>query len=1385
MKKKLSGLLISVIILATCLFAFFGVGSSATDTNESTVPYVLSKNISHESVVYCYYAVPKASVREGDTPVLDVYKADKTTYLYTVTEYYEDVVHGTPCYIFSTNGVPAKNINTVEYVVPASVGKSGKTDGYGVEYSILHYLYERLYRNGYIRKTEADGMDFTRRTLYLYLMDYGSSAQALLQSSQLNSGNVKPIYGDYHYLTVNRGLNYGFVDAGYSVSLTESSVPVPVGKKLIGWNILTYDVRGTLLSEQTVGESYTLSANGIKIADPIFVDINEADDGKTVKFDSLTPTNVTLSQSGDAVHKIVDGSTVSRPGGNVLNVTKSTGSAGIKLKLPTSGINQNANKAVFSIDMLLTELTGRRGIEIYFRKAGSDSQSYSPILVYLGASGLADGAEITYSDFTNNSDNNQNINLGAQVGEWFNITIEYYEGDADSFHYITYINGEMKYISNAVYGKSLYNANGTLSEGNPPTAETINTIHININSGMNGSFYFDNMRLVHEEAGTLGDSYIEDIPAGQTVYDSSCNVMVVSERNTASVVAADSLVKALKANITSGAFYGTDADRRTNEIIIGKVPSKEISVKAYEELEKLNSSSMFTESRYVIYADGGKIAFAYDENTQTNIQTITYLVESFISNYVTNRSTVILGRGVISSGTLDLIEKQEELDAQRVEQAWKNLRAQCNNDELYEAFRTYYKMFENDKVVEWMANLYDPGFGCFYATTSGKNSPNIYPNVEATKQVLTLSSSLGMTTKIGEANAFTPLMEYQICYYVKSMQKENGYFYLPQLTKEQTDSAIARRARDLNWCVQLLALYKVAPTYKVPITYSGLLDPDGKTADEYWADLVLAGKVSWEDKPVIWTETSSASTVFAGYEPYSVNSVVTLTSAIVVSDDDGTAYLQSHAAFAEYISQLDIDGDPYGDGNELGESQRQIDEWSGKLGRATEVGVWYSGMTLNEMIIHHLNSCINEKGLFGKRYMTDGNSATVGNEFVNTNGMMKIMAVYNGLKVAFPSEWAPIAAESLLDAVMRTDQVSQTNICEMYNIWCALSRLKTNVKTYNTDTEVRDNVLAQIENLLKTDGPAAVLNAYNTQKNYQKEDGTYAHRVQGLGSVTTHPGNLVVGTGGEEGNIDAIGFGTCSTINMICDAFNLTPVPVYTEADWMRFLDIVMKLEPTGKTISPEGMVAEQQFTDYESDSSIYTTAGGNKEGNSTGIVTKTGKDGSESNVLKLTKGVTGSGSNVSAVFLYNSLRNADVMIFETDMMFSADSNGPVEIWLRRGESNSESVHFAYVTFESSGVYVRPNAEGTKQKIAALGEWFTLRLEYRITATDSSGKPSQAEIKLIVNGKQVYATSSIYSGLKEALPAVNQMTRVSVGLTQNMKGTCYLDNTTALLEVEN
>jgi hypothetical protein len=156
-----------------------------------------------------------------------------------------------------------------------------------------------------------------------------------------------------------------------------------------------------------------------------------------------------------------------------------------------------------------------------------------------------------------------------------------------------------------------------------------------------------------------------------------------------------------------------------------------------------------------------------------------------------------------------------------------------------------------------MANLYDPGFGCFYATTSGKNDPYIFPNVEATRQILSYAWSSGMTKDIGSAKAFTPLMKYQIIYYVKAIQNPNGYFYLPELTKAQIDGAIARRGRDLNWCVGLLQEFGASCPYDLPIENSKV-HPDGVSADEYWDGLVAEGLVNESDRPVIWSNKATA-----------------------------------------------------------------------------------------------------------------------------------------------------------------------------------------------------------------------------------------------------------------------------------------------------------------------------------------------------------------------------------------------------------------------------------------------------------------------------------------------------------------------------------------------
>ena len=1381
-KNKFIKFVVSALALCLCVCCLIVIGAGASGGKDvEPTPYIFSKNISYSSKVYCFYAVPVASVAEGRTPALDVYSSDGQILRYTVTEYLEENVYGTPCYVFNTNGVSAKNINNIETVVPVALdGAGNKTVGEAASYSVLHYVYERLYKDGFIMMTEEDGEDYLRRTLYLDLMDYGAAAQALLLSDEIANGTVKEIYGDYNYYTVIGGRAHGFCDGGYTLDLAPASSRVAVGKRVVGWTVYSFDVYGNLTGTEVLDAYTSVTVNGIKCIKPISEDVSVLpDDGNTIKFDSISESGfscVINNECGTAT--VVDGKDVGREGDNVLLIDKTESGTQKSITTTYSVVSKNpsANVTVFSMDMMFGELERSSSLEISFRSSANTASQYRPVFILLSPSGATEDAPIRYDDYTNGKRNDVALELGINVGEWFNLTVEYYEGDLNSFHFNVYINGELKYVSGAVHGTAFHS--GTSLYG----AEQIDRCAVYMGWDFLGKFYYDNVRFTQESLSTSDDAHIEDLPAGQTKYDRTVNVMVVSETDKSATSAASEIVNALKNNVTPGAYMGSSSDSKTNEIVVGYVPTKEISVKAYEELAKLSASkSMYTDSRYLIYAEDGKIAVAYDRNTQTNIQSITYAVEKFISEYIEGNTTVTFDKGVIASGAIDLIEKQQILDDARVAAAWKTLKKQCNNDELYEAFVTYYALFK-DEMITWMANLYDPGMGCFYSTKSGKESTDIFPNIEATKQILGYGQSSGMTKDIGSQNAFTPLMEYQITYYVKSIQHENGYFYLPQLSKSVIDGNVARLSRDLNWCVQILNEYNVAPTYSAPIATD--FPADGKSADEYWDDLVSRGLTTYEDKPIIWTPDAvaySTDTLSVSVSE-AVSKAVLASSVSAVASTGRPDKYSTYEKFEAYLGTLNIDNNPYSDGNELGESTTQIKQYSKDLfneqGTYNNPSSAYNGMTMAEMLIAYLNSKINDKGLFGKSYLTDNNPNTVGNEFANTNGMMKIMAVYNGLGVAFPSEWAPIAAESLLDAVMRTDQKSTDNICEVYNIWCALSRLKSNVKNCNSNAAVRDSVLAKIEELLNTSGPTAVINAYNAQKAYQKADGTFSHHV--VGSSTSYPGPLPMGKGLDEGEIDAIGFGTVSTINMICDVFDLTPVPAYTEADWMHFLSVIETLEPTGKTIDPpppppeydKGPVLEY---DDEPDPNIFSYASENSA-NTVSRVNIAGKDGAADNTaLYINKNTTG--ANVSTSFVAKGVDGATKMVTTTDMMFSGVS-GNVEFYIRAGGS---SLHCAYIRVSSSGVTIQSNIEkGDRYKIASLGEWFTLSVETTVNATDSAGNPTEMKFVVKVNGEIVYTETEMY---KTASPTgISSVDRCVIIFDRGSSYNAYLDNTSVVKE---
>ena len=144
------------------------------------------------------------------------------------------------------------------------------------------------------------------------------------------------------------------------------------------------------------------------------------------------------------------------------------------------------------------------------------------------------------------------------------------------------------------------------------------------------------------------------------------------------------------------------------------------------------------------------------------------------------------------------------------EKHWNELYAKikergASNTGLYEAIEDYYTLYE-DRLLIWLAGLYDSKIGGFYYSNSAKLNEKrefngkeyaLLPDIESTHQAMCLLVASG----VFEHHTDLPdKMKEGIQRFATSLlDKENGFFYHPQWGKEMTDERQPRRGRDLTW----------------------------------------------------------------------------------------------------------------------------------------------------------------------------------------------------------------------------------------------------------------------------------------------------------------------------------------------------------------------------------------------------------------------------------------------------------------------------------------------------------------------------------------------------------------------------------------------------------
>ena len=137
--------------------------------------------------------------------------------------------------------------------------------------------------------------------------------------------------------------------------------------------------------------------------------------------------------------------------------------------------------------------------------------------------------------------------------------------------------------------------------------------------------------------------------------------------------------------------------------------------------------------------------------------------------------------------------------------------------DIVNELKDLYSLF-NDNAVKWLAGLYDPEIGGFYACESGRDHLGYYPDIESTIIALTYISSSGMAELYNGdfSRALPDWMPEKLTAFADSLQDEDSFFYHPHWPKEYIteNNKQSRITRDRGSGTRVLNAFGKVPRYK-------------------------------------------------------------------------------------------------------------------------------------------------------------------------------------------------------------------------------------------------------------------------------------------------------------------------------------------------------------------------------------------------------------------------------------------------------------------------------------------------------------------------------------------------------------------------------------------
>ena len=723
-----------------------------------------------------------------------------------------------------------------------------------------------------------------------------------------------------------------------------------------------------------------------------------------------------------------------------------------------------------------------------------------------------------------------------------------------------------------------------------------------------------------------------------------------------------------------------EADEKL-EIVVGST-NRQISHTAASILDSLFQTGTY-DGGYVIYSHNGEVAIVWSNDAVRD-----EVIKAFLDNCIVN-GEISVKPGVICS------EMYNFAQAEKNEQ-WAEIEAKAGA-EVAAALKALYEFYDDERIVDWVANLYDPQTGGFYYSNSARDYEPFRPDIESTNFAIGAMVSFGA---LKHKNDLPDSIKQKIVEYAKGLQSPtDGYFYHPQWPQGKENLNTDRYGRDLVTGDEIIKLF----------TYDA--DGDG-IADRMYPNYCIPGGSKCEKHSVSGGRCSF---------PASASAVLTLplgeSAASAVSKVVPTA--SSHPDYSSAEAFLGW----------LEEYNAGVKNNSGNAHQIAELRYEIIDKGYGEVLLDYLDRIQAE--IYDEQVARGETPSGVWQytaDYRAVWGLLKYMALYNESRIGrrIDIKYVPYIVDTCVKVIsMPPDGGYAMN--DLMNQWRGIERIITNVRKYYGDAEVekiyarvRENAVALIENTVAKIAP------------FKLEDGSVAYKSNGISMTTIY--GVPISSGVREGDLNALvcAYGLYSSV-FACMGY--TAVKPFDSSDGERFVELITSMKPVEKEKPPVLTV------DFEDEDIGAAPSGASLSKNTAEGLIEVREDPTDpsNKALYFASGVAAAMADTLKLGVSN--HGTGCYIFETDMYVdpSTDDGYIFQIWM--GDA------YLLAMYKSGGTLTlkaapSTNHGGGQQDIftCEVGKWFKFRIEYFPEAVGTAPRA-----KAWLNG-EFCGENALYSG---------------------------------------